>query len=169
MIAGSMESAFQEALEHPEGLLVPLDAFNHQILSFQVISLSGKITGANGVIDDFFMANNQGGDVILLRHGGFEVIHSRSFGEHSQAANGIGIQRANAFGDFIDGFKKVLVMFFKSFVKLEKARAFHVPMCQVGKRHQGVAVGENKIQAFNETIVFSRGRYVRFSSCRIHG
>ena len=52
-------------------------------------------------------------------------------GERRQPADGVGVQRLDAFSQFIHGVKEVFVLFLESFVQREEVLTLDVPVREV--------------------------------------
>jgi hypothetical protein len=79
-----------------------------------------------------------------------------------------GISRPNTLGNVVNGLEEVLVLFLKCFVEGEKSRALHIPMRKMRIGHQGVGIGEDKIQRVDNGGIGS-GSGVSRSDGGFHG
>ena len=96
---------------------MPLDALDHEVLRLQIMGFTGQVAGARGVIDYFFMGDDETGNEVFLRdRAAGKLVHAGGFRKFAEAAYGVGVQGTNALGDFINGFKQIFVMIFESFM-----------------------------------------------------
>ena len=116
-----------------------LDAFDHEILSFEIISGACSLTEAMGIEhEDFVAFNEMSHEIFCWGALNSQFFDPRSRGEFLQAAIGENVQRPQALSDFVHGFEKILVLFLKGLVKLEEIRTLDVPVCKVRLCHQGI-------------------------------
>ena len=132
---------------------MPLDAFDHEILGFEIVGGVGRIAQGHGISDRFLVTENETGDVILGGYGIFEFIDSRFTEKVAESAGRIGIERADAFGDFVDRLKKIFVLLVESVVEREEAGAFNVPVGDVSVGHECVRVGDEQVETLDNSRV----------------
>ena len=116
-----------------------LDALDHKVLSFEIISGASSLTEGMGIEQEDFVAFDEMSHEIFC-WGAFngQFLDPRSRGEFFQAAIGKNVQRPQALSDLVNGLEKILVLFLKGLVKLEEIRTLDVPVCKVRLCHQGI-------------------------------
>ncbi len=112
---------FEEAAEHPERLLVRLNAADGEILCFQVVRFPGGIAKIMGGGHDDLVRLDEVGDKILGRGGlDGEFFDTGGLGEGLETAGSEDVEGAKALGDVIDRGEEFLVLGLESGVELEK-------------------------------------------------
>jgi len=126
---------------------MPSDALDGKILCFEIVGAAGGVAEGEGVVERLLVGDDERGDVVAGRNrAGGELVDAGFLGESAEAAEGVGVEGAHAFGDVVDGFEEVLVLFFEGFMEGEEAGAFDVPVRVMGQRHERVGIGEEEIQ-----------------------
>jgi hypothetical protein len=132
-----------------------LDAFDHEVLSFEIIGGAGSLAKRMSAEQEDFMAFNE------VRHEIFrwgaldgQFLDPRSLSEIFQAPVGKNVQRPQALSDLVNGLEKILVLLLKGLVKLEEIRTLDVPVGEVRLCHQGIGIGQNGLKAFDHGIGF---------------
>ncbi len=133
----------QEALQHPEVLLMHLNASDDQVLSLQVVGRAGGLPKRVGVEQEDFVAFNEVSDEILRwRALNSQFFDSRSLGKGLQAAVRQNVQGAQSLRKLVDRLEKFFVLLLKGRVKLEEIWSLDIPMRKVRLSHQGIRIGQ---------------------------
>src|SRR5262245_60486045 len=109
-----------------------LDAFDHEVLSFEIIRGPGSLTKRLGTEQEYFVAFDEVcHEIVRWCTLDGQFFNSRSFSEILQATVGKNVQRPQALGDLVNSLKQILVLLLKGPVQLEEVRTLDVPMCKV--------------------------------------
>ena len=104
-----------------------------------------EIASVFQIFDELFVGREEGGHVFLLCERGSEFFHFGRGGEGRKPAVRVGTEGADAFGDLIDGSKKLLVLGLERGVQGEEPLALHIPVGNVGQCHEGVRICEDLV------------------------
>lgn len=135
-----------------------LNPADDKVLSFQIIGFSGGFTKDCGIGDENFVGIDEMSDKILRGSGlDGQFLDAGRLGQRFQTAGSKHVECPEALGDFINCGEQFLVLPLKGDVKLEKIRSFDIPMREMGLCHEGVGIGEQSLQAFDDGVRFVFG------------
>jgi hypothetical protein len=130
-----------------------LTTANGEVLSLQIVCFSSDGFKSLGRSSHFLMAINE------LSHEVFPWLtstgHRRKIGELGESLKStfsIGIKSPNTFGNFINCAEERFILALECRVKLEEIRALHIPVREMGLRHQRVAVGQKFVKGGHDRI-----------------
>ena len=146
---------FQEALQHPNRLLMHLDALDHEILRLEIIGGPSSFTKRMGIEQEDFVAFNEVSyKIFCWRALNRQFVDPRGVTKIFQAPIGKNIQRAQALSDLVNGLEKVFILLLKGLMKLEEIRTLDIPVCKVRLCHQGIRIGQDGLKALDHCIGF---------------
>ena len=87
-----------------------------------------------------------------------ELLNARIRGEILEPTVSQDIERAHAFGKFINRAEKFLVLRLEGDVKLKKIGTFYVPVGKMSLRHERVGISQNGLETFDYFVRFLFGR-----------
>jgi hypothetical protein len=130
-----------------------LDALDHEVLSFEIISGPSSLTERVGIEQEDFVTFDEVGHKVFCRRAlNGQFLDPRSLTKIFQAAIGKNVQRAQTLSYLVHGLEKVLVLFLKGLVELEEVWTLDVPVCKVRLCHQGIRIGQHGLKAFDHCI-----------------
>lgn len=135
-----------------------LDATDDQILALEIIGVSGGLTEHVGIGEEDLMGIHEMRNKILGRGGlDRELADARCLGEGFEPSRSKHVQSTKALGNLVHGSEKFLILTLESRMQLEKIWPFDIPVSQVGLPHEGVGIGQQSLETFDDSVCFLFG------------
>lgn len=156
-IAGRFGSAFQQAAQHPGILFVNLHALGQQVGRRFIAGLVDQREEAARRLGHGLLASHQLLDHLFGADLAFTFLDHRQLGEFPVGSRRGHTQRADAFGDQVEGIPQLGVLVHEHHVQCVEHGAGHIPVEIVCLQVQRERVGEQARQPFGNFLAILLG------------